>query len=171
MMNLFELYLKITGYDISSASRKLKHIQSLPSDKFIEWQNNQKWIIAKYHYDNNPLYKRKIGNVFPDKWEDLPIMKKSDLAISSGGTFLWECIYLGIPSLVVNYSKKNFKNSDYLRKINCLKVIGSKNISEIQLKKNLNRSMSNLNFLNSWQISKIIDGYGVQRIKQKVLNF
>ena len=156
-----------------SANITLKILKILSSKKFSNFKLN---IVVGVNNSNLKKIiklskKRKKTKIYFNLKSMGEVIKKSDLAISSGGTFLWECIYLGIPSLVVNYSKKNFKNSDYLRKINCLKVIGSKNISEIQLKKNLNRSMSNLNFLNSWQISKIIDGYGVQRIKQKVLNF
>lgn len=78
MISLFETYLKLTGYDISHASDELKQIQSLSSEEFHKWQDNQKWEIARYHYNNNPFYRRKVGDHFPDKWEDLPIMEKSD---------------------------------------------------------------------------------------------
>ena len=78
MISLFETYLKFTGYDISHASNELKQIQSLSVEEFQKWQSNKKWEIARYHYDNNPFYRKKVGNHFPDKWEDLPIMEKSD---------------------------------------------------------------------------------------------
>lgn len=78
MITLFETFLKLTGYDISLASNELKRIQSLSSIEFRKWQNDQKWQIARYHYNNNPLYREKVGDHFPNKWEDLPIMEKSD---------------------------------------------------------------------------------------------
>jgi phenylacetate-CoA ligase len=36
------------------------------------------WLIARHHFDNNPFYREKVGKHFPDKWECLPIMCKSD---------------------------------------------------------------------------------------------
>ena len=78
MKSLFETYLKLTGYDISRAGKELKQIQSLSVEEFQKWQSNKKWEIARYHYDNNPFYRKKVGNHFPDKWEDLPIMEKPD---------------------------------------------------------------------------------------------
>ena len=70
--------MKLTGYDISCAGKELKQIQSLSPEEFRKWQSNNKWEIARYHYDNNPFYRKKVGNHFPDKWEDLPIMEKPD---------------------------------------------------------------------------------------------
>ena len=78
MKSLFDTYLKFTGYDISRAGKELKQIQSLSPDEFQKWQSNKKWEIARYHFYNNAFYRKKIGKNFPDKWEDLPIMKKSD---------------------------------------------------------------------------------------------
>ena len=76
--SVFESYLKLTGYDIELAGKQLKYIQSLTPDEFRKWQDDQKWKIARHHYDNNPFYRKKVGNYFPDKWEDLPIMEKPD---------------------------------------------------------------------------------------------
>jgi len=75
---MFEAFLKLSGFDINAASERLRQIQSLSPEKFLKWQNNQKWVIAKHHYDNNPFYRKKVGKYFPDVWEDLPIMGKSD---------------------------------------------------------------------------------------------
>ena len=78
MISFFEIYLKIIGYDIARASDELKRIQSLASNEFCKWQEKKKWGIARYHYDHNPLYRKKVGNYFPSNWEDLPIMEKAD---------------------------------------------------------------------------------------------
>jgi phenylacetate-CoA ligase len=78
MKSLFEICLKLTGYDISHATNELNQIQSLSPEKFYKWEENNKLEIARYHYDNNPFYRKKVGNYFPSKWEDLPFMKKSD---------------------------------------------------------------------------------------------
>ena len=78
MTSLFEAYLKSSGYDIGEASNRLEKIQSLSTEQFSRWENQHKWEIARYHFDNNKFYRAKIGNYFPDRWEDLPILEKSD---------------------------------------------------------------------------------------------
>ena len=79
---IFEKYLQLTGYDLDRASRALKKVQSMSKDEFNYWHSKKKWEIAKYHYKNNKYYKRKVGNFFPEKWCDLPVMQKSDFQVS-----------------------------------------------------------------------------------------
>ena len=78
MISLFELSMKLSGYDIARATKKLDYIKSFSKDEFNDWQSKKKWKIAKFHYDNNQFYKKKVGNFFPEKWDDFPIMKKKD---------------------------------------------------------------------------------------------
>ena len=78
MNSLFEIYLIFAGYNIKHASNELKKIQTLSSIEFYKWQIKKKWEIARFHYENNSFYRKKVGDCFPDMWEDLPIMKKSD---------------------------------------------------------------------------------------------
>jgi len=75
--NLFKNVLQLLGYDIYKAINNLSIIKSYDKDQFRNWQNKQKWDIAKFHYKNNPSYKKLVGNYFPNNWEDLPIIKKS----------------------------------------------------------------------------------------------
>lgn len=77
-MSLFEFFSRFIGYDITSSVNKIKAIQSYSPDELQEWQNNKKWKIAKYHYYNNTFYRKKVGRIFPNKWDDLPILEKSD---------------------------------------------------------------------------------------------
>jgi phenylacetate-CoA ligase len=58
--------------------------------------------MAKHHYLNNTMYREKVGNFFPERWEDLPIITKADLqkpmsAIISRGIKTNEC-YVGSTS-------------------------------------------------------------------------
>ena len=94
-MNIFEFVLKLKGYNLSDAEKKIKYLQSLNKNDFINWQNNEKWKIVRHHYNKNQLYKEKIGPIFPDKWDDIPIMEKQDFQ----GKFL--------NSLSSGYSKKD----------------------------------------------------------------
>jgi phenylacetate-CoA ligase len=78
MNSIFEAYLKLSGYDVSRAEYLLKQIQNFGKDEFIDWQTKQKWKIARYHYENSSFYQQKVGNHFPENWEDLPVLQKSD---------------------------------------------------------------------------------------------
>lgn len=80
-MKLFEQTLKLKGFPINKAKEELKKIQSLSADEFVSFQNKQKWEIAKYHYQNTPFYAKKIGPLFPNKWDDLPILTKKDFQL------------------------------------------------------------------------------------------
>lgn len=48
-------------------------------EKFLDWQQKTAWNIARYHYNNNDLYRQKVGPHFPQHWHDLPIITKKDL--------------------------------------------------------------------------------------------
>ena len=78
MKTLFEKYMRFSGYDIASAEKELKRIQSLSLEEFREWQDNARWSIVRHHFENNAFYRKKVGYKIPDRWEDLPIMTKSD---------------------------------------------------------------------------------------------
>ena len=78
-MVLFELYLRLLGYNISKSSKMLAKIKEFDFEQFKDWQTKKKWDIAKYHYKNNSFYRNKVGRFFPEKWSDLPIIKKADL--------------------------------------------------------------------------------------------
>ncbi len=83
-MKFFEQTLKIKGFPIDKAKVELNNIQQLSSDEFIALQSKQKWEIAKYHYNNTPFYSNKIGSIFPDNWDDLPILTKKDFQLPIG---------------------------------------------------------------------------------------
>ena len=70
--------MKIAGYDIDRAAKHLHYIHSLPIEQKIDWQNQSKWDIAKFHFNNNDFYNYKLKNNLPKKWEELPIMQKTD---------------------------------------------------------------------------------------------
>ena len=70
--------MKIAGYDIDRAAKHFHYIHSLPIGEKIDWQNQSKWDIAKFHWKNNDFYNSKLKNNLPNKWEELPIMQKTD---------------------------------------------------------------------------------------------
>lgn len=78
-MNLFSTILTAQGYPFNKAQAQLRNLQEMKVPEFIEWQEKQAWQIARFHYEHNEFYKNKVGNIFPDRWEDLPILTKKDL--------------------------------------------------------------------------------------------
>jgi len=80
--SLFEWIYKWKNHDISDALNDIQEIKSLSLENFREWQENEKWKIAKYHYENNTFYRQLIGEQFPSSWDELPIIQKSDFQIN-----------------------------------------------------------------------------------------
>ena len=70
--------MKFVGYDIEKSYNELLSIQSLDPKIFNEWKDSKKWEIVNYHYKNNTLYNKKNIDSLPNKWQDLPIMEKTD---------------------------------------------------------------------------------------------
>lgn len=78
MKSFLEISLKLKGFPVKNAAEEILRIQSFTKEEFIQWQENKKREIVDYHFKNNEFYKSKIGNSVPEKWEDLPILTKSD---------------------------------------------------------------------------------------------
>jgi phenylacetate-CoA ligase len=80
-MNLFELTLKVNGFPIAAAKRKLNDIQQIEDNNFGEYVKNARKEIVNYHFKNNTYYKNLVGNADLSVWENIPIMTKSNLQI------------------------------------------------------------------------------------------
>ena len=87
--------MKILGYNFFKAQKNINDYKLLSNDESIEWQRKIKWNIAFFHFTHNDIYKSKVGPIFPDKWDDLPVMEKKDFQNS------WNNI------LTKGFSKKN----------------------------------------------------------------
>jgi len=79
---LFELTLRLNGYPISEAKKKLREIQNINEPDYKAYVHHQRQEIVKYHLENNTFYKSFIGNNQTDNWNDIPILQKKDLQIS-----------------------------------------------------------------------------------------
>ncbi|MBI9061375.1 MAG: phenylacetate--CoA ligase family protein [Marinilabiliaceae bacterium] len=75
MIDLFKI-MRLMGYPVSQAKREYSTIQKQNDLKV--WQTQKRWELIKYHFDNNPYYRLRVGEI-PQEWEDLPVLKKSDL--------------------------------------------------------------------------------------------
>ena len=78
-MNLFEFTLRLSGFDIKRAKEKLLNIQQVPENDFENYVIDQRRSIVEYHLKNNTIYRDLVGSDSFEKWEQLPVMKKSDL--------------------------------------------------------------------------------------------
>lgn len=78
-MNLFEFSLKWKGFPIKEAKARLKEIQTIPEDEYEAYIQTQRMYIVKYHLANNPFYREFVGSDTISKWNDVPVMQKSDL--------------------------------------------------------------------------------------------
>ena len=78
-MNLFENTLRLNGFPIAKAKRKLSEIQKISEENFGKYIFETRYEIVAYHIQNNPFYKNIIGNSDVPIWENIPVMTKSNL--------------------------------------------------------------------------------------------
>lgn len=78
-MNVFPLILRFQGFPFPEAQATLRALQRMDAQEFLEWQQQQAWAIAKFHFENNEIYRAKVGRFFPTRWHDLPVITKKDL--------------------------------------------------------------------------------------------
>ena len=79
MLNLFNLTLKLSGFPIEEEKKHLTQILAVSESDYPAFLDKKKKEILDFHRNNNPFYKDLVGQENTAKWEDLPIMKKSDL--------------------------------------------------------------------------------------------
>ena len=78
MFNLFNLSLRLSGFPLKKANDELQFIVSITENDFEKFVTNKKNEILKHHLENNPYYKKFVGNIGTKNWNDLPIMTKKD---------------------------------------------------------------------------------------------
>ena len=80
-MNVKNLILKLKGYPIDLANKKLKEIQFLCNNDVMSYQDKMKWEIFNFHCKNNLPYFEFIGSKKLDNWLDIPILTKRDIQL------------------------------------------------------------------------------------------
>ena len=78
-MNLFDLTLKLNGFPIAKAKRRLEEIQAIPESEFQAYVENTRWDILQFHLANNPFYSEFTKGKAIAHWNDVPVMTKADL--------------------------------------------------------------------------------------------
>jgi len=76
-VNLTNLSLRLNGYPIAAAKRKLQQLQAEIEQDFSAYTEARKAEILRHHLAENPFYKNLAGKV--TDWNSLPVLTKSDL--------------------------------------------------------------------------------------------
>ena len=79
-MNITDFSLKLNGFPIKEAQKKLREIQSISESDFEVYINQAKKDIVTYHLKNNSFYS-SINNGKFTSWNALPILTKKKLQI------------------------------------------------------------------------------------------
>lgn len=76
---MFDLSLKLNGFPIREAEKRLKSIQQRNEKEFEAYINAKKQDIVSYHLQHNPFYKSLAKHVNLIDWSTIPVMTKQDL--------------------------------------------------------------------------------------------
>lgn len=79
MISLFDLSLKLNGFPIEKAKAELNEIVNLSEKEYVEFLQNKKEEIVRFHLNNNAFYQELVQNRNDLKWEELPILNKQNL--------------------------------------------------------------------------------------------
>lgn len=80
-MNLFETTLRLKGFPIQEAKRRLQEIQRISETDYKTYVQDTRQKMFEYHLRENSFYQSFIGDIAIKKWEDIPILTKRDLQI------------------------------------------------------------------------------------------
>jgi phenylacetate-CoA ligase len=69
--------LEWKGYPFERASVDLEAVSALSPRARLDWQQERKWEIARFHAANNPAYRALIAGAVPTRWDALPVVTKA----------------------------------------------------------------------------------------------
>src|SRR5688500_18165709 len=77
-MRLFETVLNLKKIPIGKAEGSFKKISAIPAEEFSEYLDNACQDIVHYHFHKTPFYKHFLNGRIPEKWSDIPVLRKRD---------------------------------------------------------------------------------------------
>ncbi len=80
-MNLFETTLRLKGFPIQEAKKRLKEIQQISEADYEAYVKDCRQKVFEYHLRENFFYQSFIDGKAIKKWEDIPVLTKRDLQI------------------------------------------------------------------------------------------
>lgn len=78
-MKIFDLSLRLAGFPIKEAQKKLTEILSVNENDYNAFIANRKSEIVKFHLENNSFYRDLCKGENIDNWNELPVLTKADL--------------------------------------------------------------------------------------------
>lgn len=78
-MNWFSLSLQLNRFPINKAKHALEAIKRIPEAEYAAYVEKKKREIVNHHLQNNPFYQSFFKAEEFTSWEEVPVMKKSDL--------------------------------------------------------------------------------------------
>lgn len=78
MLKIFDLSLKLNGFPLADAKRRLSEILAVPDRGYADFLERKKRELVAFHLANNSFYKSLVGQSTFENWEDLPVMRKID---------------------------------------------------------------------------------------------
>ena len=77
-MSFLEFSLKLKGFPLAEAEKELSRIKNLSDADFRIWHEKKRRDIVKYHFENNEFYRSRFKDKLPERWEDIPLLVKTD---------------------------------------------------------------------------------------------
>tara|TARA_R100001369_G_scaffold54928_1_gene81802 strand:+ start:2049 stop:3377 length:1329 start_codon:yes stop_codon:yes gene_type:complete len=81
MLNLFEATLRLKGFPIQEAKKRLQEIQQISETDYEAYVKDSRQKVFEYHQRENSFYQSFIDGKAIKKWEDIPVLTKRDLQI------------------------------------------------------------------------------------------
>lgn len=166
------ILISLGGSDFYNITEQL--IDSLSQIDLINGRNLMVVIGVNYSYKDKLLdYVRNKDyiQVIENSSTMSDLMHWADFAITAGGTTLFEMAFMGLPSIVIK-TAENQKSSQILAKKykTCIFLGDAKQLNHEKLKHAIYK-IENKNFrqILSKNGRELIDGYGNERIMQKLL--
>jgi len=78
MIKLFDLTLKLNGFQMTKAKAELNKIVSLTEEEHRLFIETKKKEIVAFHLQHNQYYQNFVGKSAVENWEEIPIMQKKD---------------------------------------------------------------------------------------------
>lgn len=64
---------------MDEAQKRFRRIRDLTGERFLQRQEARRAEIVEYHRSRSEWYRRKLGGRLPNRWEEIPPLRKADL--------------------------------------------------------------------------------------------
>jgi len=78
VFNIFNLTLKLSGFQIKEATIEFEKIQSISEAEYEKYSIEKRNQIVEFHLKNNKSYQELLGEINFNNWDEIPIMTKKD---------------------------------------------------------------------------------------------